>query len=176
MIKICFDYGHGGKDPGAVYKGRQEKDDVLYLGRRIASEIIRHGVRVDETRTRDRDLSLRERANFERQEDYDFFISFHRNAFKAEKARGVETFVYTRSTKKTDELANRIQESLVEIGFVNRGLKRADFYVLRNTKAPALLVEVGFIDNSEDNKLFDRNIEKIIKGVSEAILFILQVD
>lgn len=169
-MKICFDYGHGGLDPGAVYKGRKEKDDVLYIGRRIASEIIRQGVVVDETRTRDRNLSLRERTDFERQGNYDYFISFHRNAFSPEKAKGVETFVYTRPREKANNLANRIQKSLVDIGFVNRGVKKANFYVLRNTRAPAILVEIGFIDNSEDNKIFDNNMEKIIQGVSKAIL------
>lgn len=170
MIKICFDYGHGGLDPGAVYKGRKEKDDVLYVGRRIASEIIRHGLIVDETRTTDVSLSLKERTDFERQGDYEYFISFHRNAFRPEKAKGVETFVYTRPTKKANQLANKIQKSLVDIGFVNRGVKQASFYVLRNTKAPALLIEIGFLDNSEDNKLFDENIEKIIKEIAKAIL------
>lgn len=170
MFKICFDYGHGGIDPGAVYKGRKEKDDVLYIGRRVASELIRHGVIVDETRTRDMDLSLRERTNFERQGDYDYFISFHRNAFMPEEAKGVETFVYTRPTERACELAKRIQKSLVDIGFVNRGVKKASFYVLRNTRAPALLIEIGFIDNTLDNKIYDDNLEKIIRGISKAIL------
>lgn len=173
MIKICFDYGHGGLDSGAAYKGRKEKDDVLYIGRRIASEIIRHGVLVDETRTRDMDLSLKARTDFEKQGDYAYFISFHRNAFRPEKAKGVETFVYNRPTKKANELAHRIQESLVDIGFINRGVKRANFYLLRNTKSPAILVEIGFIDNSGDNTLFDNNREKIIEGVSKAILSII---
>lgn len=170
MIKICFDYGHGGKDPGAVYKGRKEKDDVLYIGRRIASEMIRHGVIVVETRTKDMDLSLKGRTDIERKRIYDFFISFHRNAFSPENAKGAEVFVYNRPSKKAIELADRLKNSLVGIGFVNRGVKRANFYVLRNTKAPALLLEIGFIDNSEDNKLFDDNREKIIYELSKAIL------
>lgn len=175
MIKLCFDYGHGGKDPGAIYKGRKEKDDVLYIGRRVASEMIRHGVIVVETRTRDMDLSLKGRTDIERKGDYDFFISFHRNAFSPEKAKGVEVFVYNRPSKKAIELANRVQKSLVGIGFVNRGVKRANFYVLRNTKAPALLLEIGFVDNTGDNKLYDNNREKIIYEISKAILLQLGI-
>jgi len=49
MAKFCFDYGHGGSDPGAVYKGRKEADDVLSLGRAVAAELRRCGVIVDET-------------------------------------------------------------------------------------------------------------------------------
>lgn len=170
MKRICFDYGHGGLDPGAVYQGRREKDDVLYIGRRIASEIIRHGVLVDETRTGDMDLSLRERTNFERQGKYEYFISFHRNAFRPEEARGVETFVYLKPTSRAKKLAYGIQNSLVDIGFLNRGVKTANFYVLRNTRSPAILVEIGFLDNSLDNKIYDENREKIIRKISQAIL------
>lgn len=65
MAKLCFDYGHGGTDPGAVYQGRREKDDVLSLGKAVAKELRRHGVIVDETRTGDNTVSLRDRSNFE---------------------------------------------------------------------------------------------------------------
>lgn len=60
MAKICCDYGHGGKDPGAVYKGRKESDDNLVLGRAVAAELRRHGVVVDEIRTEDKTVSLGE--------------------------------------------------------------------------------------------------------------------
>lgn len=170
MIEICFDYGHGGSDPGAVYKGRREKDDVLYIGRRIASELVRHGVRVNETRTYDRTVSLRERTDFEKKNKHAYFISFHRNAFMPEKAKGAEVFVYRSPTDRASKLAVSIRDCLAGIGFVNRGVKQANFYVLRNTRSPALLVEMGFVDNTSDNKLFDSNREKIIKSVSMAIL------
>jgi N-acetylmuramoyl-L-alanine amidase len=49
MARLCFDYGHGGNDPGAVYKGRKEADDVLSLGRAVAAVLRRHGVIIDET-------------------------------------------------------------------------------------------------------------------------------
>lgn len=55
-------------------------------------------------------------------------------------------------------------------GFNNRGVKTANFHVLRETKAPAVLIEIGFIDNSQDNALFDSNREEIIKGIAGAIL------
>lgn len=175
MARLCFDYGHGGNDPGAIYKGRKEKDDVLYIGKEVAKELRKHGVIVDETRRTDITMSLKERSNFENKGKYDYFISFHRNAFQPEKARGVETFTYTNQTTKAKGLAEKIQKSLVNIGFVNRGVKTANFHVLRETKAPAVLVEIGFIDNTEDNRLFDEKKEEIIKAISKAILIQLGV-
>lgn len=170
MKKICFDYGHGGRDPGAVYKGRMEKNDVLKVGRMVAKRLREEGVQVDETRISDMNLSLKARSDIERAGKYDFFISFHRNAFRPEKARGAETFIYLNSTKKAKDLAEEIQKGLESLGFRNRGVKRANFYVLRETRAPALLVELGFIDNSMDNRLFDKNLGRISSEISAAIL------
>ena len=170
MISMCFDFGHGGSDYGASYKGRFEKDDNLKLGLAVAREVKRHGVVVDMTRTEDIYLSLSDRSNFEKRGGYDYFVSFHRNAFKAEKARGVETYTFTRQTAKAKSLATRIQKNLVAVGFVDRGVKKANFHVLRETRSPAVLIEVGFIDNTKDNELFDTKFSEIVKAITTAIL------
>lgn len=169
MARLCLDYGHGGNDPGAVYKGRKEAEDVLSLGRSVAKVLKRHGV-VDETRTGDVSVSLKERSDFENRGIYDYFISFHRNAFKPETAAGVETYTYLNPSAKSKELAEKIQNALVGVGFANRGVKEANFHVLRETKAPAVLIEIGFIDNSHDNALFDSKRADIVKGIARAIL------
>ncbi|MER2058059.1 MAG: N-acetylmuramoyl-L-alanine amidase [Niallia sp.] len=70
-------------------------------------------------------------------------------------ATGAEIFIFNLSNPKSKPLADRIQRALVDIGFKNRGVKEDNFYVLKNTKTPALLLEIGFIDNSTDNKLFE---------------------
>jgi N-acetylmuramoyl-L-alanine amidase len=176
MVRLCFDYGHGGDDPGATYNSRKESDDVLSLGKAVAAEIRRHGVTVDETRTNDATVSLEERSDFENRNSYDYFISFHRNAYEPEQVKGVETYTYLNSGAETRELAESIQASLVVLGFIDRGVKEANFYVLRETKAPAVLVEVGFIDNSEDNNRFESKINNIIKALSKAILSVLGID
>lgn len=170
MARLCFDYGHGGNDPGANYNGRREADDVLFIGRQVAAEVRRFGVTVDEIRTSDKAVSLQERSNYENRNSYDYFISFHRNAFKPEQARGAETFIYLNPGAKAEAMAENIQRALVAIGFSNRGVKRADFHVLRETKAPAILVEIGFLDNSKDNALFDSKKREIIEAVARAIL------
>ena len=167
---ILFDYGHGGKDPGAVYKGRKEAHDVLKIGQAVAKRLRAAGIVVDETRTTDATLSLDERVKIELKKKYDYFISFHRNAFKPEKATGAEVFVYHAYNTKSKALAKKIQQALVNIGFRDRGVKEAEFYVLKHTKAPALLLEVGFIDNSNDNQLFDSMFEEIVVGIAQAIL------
>lgn len=170
MARICLDYGHGGQDAGAVYKDRKEKDDNLRLGKKVAEILWLNGVTVDETRTSDNTVSLKERSDFERKNTYDYFISFHRNACTPEKAKGVETFIYSNTNVKSKALAEKIQKALTDIGFLNRGVKTANFHVLRETKAPAILIEVGFIDSSEDNKLFDTKFNDIAKAIAKAIL------
>lgn len=170
MIRLCCDYGHGGNDPGASYKGRKEKDDVLKLGLAVAKELRRYGIEVDETRTKDVTVSLNERSDFEKKKQYDYFISFHRNAFKPEQASGVETFTYINQTVKAKSLADKIQKNLVAIGFIDRKVKKANFHVLRETISAAVLIEVGFIDNTKDNELFDTKLEKIVEVVTKAIL------
>lgn len=170
MARLCFDYGHGGSDSGACYKGRKESADVLSIGKAIAAEVRKYGAIVDETRTSDVTVSLGARSSFENRGTYDYFISFHRNAYQPEKARGVETYTYLNTGTKAKALAQSIQTSLAALGFINRGVKTANFHVLRETKAPAVLIEVGFIDNSVDNNLFDAKKNEIIRAIAKAIL------
>lgn len=87
MAKICLDYGHGGNDPGAVYKGRKESDDNLSLGMAVATELRRHGVEVSETRTTDRAVSLAERSSLANKDGCDYFISFIETLFSRNRPR-----------------------------------------------------------------------------------------
>ncbi|KGK87377.1 N-acetylmuramoyl-L-alanine amidase [Clostridium sp. HMP27] len=176
MARLCFDYGHGGEDSGACYNGRKESNDVLSIGRAVAAEVRRHSVTVDETRTTDATVSLNDRSNFENRNTYDYFISFHRNAFQPEQAKGVETYTYLNSGTKSKSLAQRIQTSLVALGFVDRCVKEANYHVLRETKAPAVLIEIGFIDNTGDNNLFEAKRDEIIKALAKAILAQVGID
>lgn len=169
MARLCFDYGHGGEDSGACYKGKKESNDVISIGRAVAVEVRRYGIIVNETRISDSAVSLRERSDFENRNTYDYFISFHRNAYEPEKAKGVETYTYLNAGAKSKKLASVIQSKLVALGFVDRGVKVANFHVLRETKAPAVLIEMGFIDNTGDNNLFAEKRNEIIKVLSKAI-------
>lgn len=175
MGKVIFDYGHGGKDSGAVYKGRKEKDDNLKLGKDIKRKLESYGVIVDETRKADEYVSLQERCNIANKKDYDYFISFHRNSFVG-KAEGVETYVYTTKTPQAFKLATLINDGISSIGFKNRGVKTGNFKVLRDTKAKAILIEVGFISSDKDNKLFDSKYNEIVEVITKAILKVLNID
>ena len=130
---------------------------------------------IDETRTTNTTLSLDQRVKMEWKKTYDFFISFHRNAFKPEVGTGAEVYVYKTANAKSKPLAAKIQQALVGVGFRDRGVKEAEFYVLKHTKAPALLLEVGFIDNSADNGLFDSKFEAIVDGIVNAVLDVVGV-
>ncbi|KXZ39671.1 N-acetylmuramoyl-L-alanine amidase [Alkalithermobacter thermoalcaliphilus JW-YL-7 = DSM 7308] len=170
MIKIFIDAGHGGVDPGATYRDRLEKNDTLEIANLIADELKRHNITVILSRKDDVTVQLQERVNLANSNNADYFISIHRNAYVPEQSQGVETYIFENASIKSRQLAQKVQRGLVELGFRNRGVKTANFYVLRQTKMPAILIEIGFIDNSQDNKLFDSKKDEIVKSIVMSIL------
>ena len=160
---IVIDAGHGGSDPGAVYEGRREKDDNLSLAIAVGELLSRQGVSVIYTRTTDVYQTPFEKAQMANQADADFFISFHRNSSEEpNQYTGVETLVYDNSGIK-QTMAENINGALSELGFRNLGVKaRPGLVVLRRTKMPALLIETGFLNNEQDNTLYDEKQEEII--------------
>ncbi len=175
MAKIAIDAGHGGTNPGAVYEGRQEKDDVLRLALEGGRILRNNGVDVVFTRTTDITQSPIEKARFANEQGVDFFISLHRNSSPTpNQYSGVETLVYDDSGIKT-EMAENINVRLEQAGFRNLGIKeRPGLVVLRRTQMPALLVEVGFINTDEDNQTFDENFEQIAQAIADGVLDTLQ--
>lgn len=169
MAKWLLDPGHGGADPGATYNGIRECDNVLKLALRIGELLKSNNENVYYTRSTDTTLSLLERSKKENAGDYDYFISIHRNAYKPESARGCETHIYDQGGV-AEELANKVNSEMVRSGFINRGIKVSNFHVLRETKCPAILVEVGFIDNTLDNLIFDSKFEKIAQSIVKGCL------
>lgn len=169
MAKWLLDPGHGGEDSGATYKGRRECDNVLKLTLRVGELLQQNNEDVYYTRSKDITVSLLERSNRENVGNYDYFVSIHRNAYKAESAKGCETHIYAKGGI-AEELANKVNSEMVKNGFVNRGVKISNFHVLRETKCPAILVEVGFIDNTLDNLIFDSKFEEIAQSIVRACL------
>jgi len=153
---IVIDPGHGGKDPGAVYAGYKEKDITLpialYLGGFLSSTSHEVNLKINcvYTRTADIYVPLRDRVFIANNVKADVFISIHLNASPKHNARGEEIWIYpgsTKSAKLADSIATYIDE-IVPGEF--RGIKEGNFYVLRETakkKIPAVLIEVGFLDN-----------------------------
>lgn len=173
---IMLDAGHGGtKDPGAVYKGRQEKDDNLRLVLAIGEILSDRGLDVRYTRTTDVYETPYEKAMKANNAGVDLFISIHRNSFPADnEVEGVESLIYDLSGLKY-KMAQDINEQLEGVGFVNLGVKaRPDLVVLKRTKMPAILVEAGFLNSDTDNRLFDDNFEDIAQAIADGILDTLE--
>lgn len=129
------------------------------------------------TRTADVFIPLAERATIANRAKANVFVSIHLNAFNG-VARGTETFLHTNSTA-SQSLANRINENLVNaLGIPNRGVKRANFAVLRGTyqQSLAVLTEPRFIDNSQDAEIIKRPdfIDKAAKAHVDAILSVVK--
>ena len=168
---IMLDAGHGGVEPGAVYNGRNEKDDTLKLVLAIGEILQNNGIEVLYTRTTDIYETPFEKAMKANRAGVDFFISIHRNSFPTDnQVSGVESLVYDLSGIKY-EMAQEINEQLEAIGFVNLGVKaRPNLVVLKRTQMPAVLVEVGFINSDTDNLLFDENFYDIAQAIASGIL------
>ncbi len=168
---IMLDAGHGGSDPGAVFEGRQEKDDALKLAMAVGDILKANGVNVLYTRTSDIYQTPFEKARIANESGADYFISFHRNSSpQANQYNGVEVLVYNKEGIKY-EMAKNILGALGEVGFREIGVKeRPGLVVLRRTKMPAILVEAGFINSQQDNELFDEKFSEIARGIAEAIL------
>ena len=169
--KIVLDAGHGGGDPGAVYQGRQEKDDTLTLTMAVGEILERNGIDVVYTRTEDIYQTPFEKAKLANESGADYFISFHRNSSPRDNQyQGAEVLVYDRSGIKY-EMAENILGALGEVGFREIGVKeRPGLVVLRRTKMPALLVEAGFLNTDSDNELFDQQFDDTADAIAGAIL------
>lgn len=168
---IVLDAGHGGANPGAVYNGRQEKDDALNLTLAVGKILENAGVNVVYTRTTDVYESPAQKAAQGNAAGADYFVSIHRNSsVYPNQYSGVETLVYNRYGAAA-EMAENINENLQQVGFTNLGLnERKNLIVLNQTQMPALLVEVGFINNDKDNALFDSRFNDIAQAIADGIL------
>ncbi len=120
---IMLDAGHGGKDPGAVYQGRQEKDDTLKLTLAVGEILQNRGLDVEYTRTTDVYETPTQKAREANAAGVDYFVSIHRNSTPEDNGvSGVESLVYDLSGVKY-EMAQDINEQLEAVGFINRGVQ-----------------------------------------------------
>jgi N-acetylmuramoyl-L-alanine amidase len=154
MVRIFIDPGHGGNDPGATANGLFEKDLTLSIALKLKAELLKYeNVQVKLSRENDTYLTLSERAKMANDWGADIFISIHINAGGGV---GFESYIYNGSVStSTIAYQNIIHEEIVKVtGWNDRGKKRENYAVLRETKMPAILTENGFIDNTTDaNKL-----------------------
>lgn len=169
--KIIIDAGHGGQEPGAVYQGRQEKNDTLRLALAVGQILSDHGMEVVYTRVTDVYQTPFEKAEIANQSGSDYFLSIHRNAMPTPgTGSGFESLVYE-NVGVPALMASNINEELERAGFQNLGvIERPGLIVLRKTEMPAVLVEAGFLDNEADNRIFDEQFEEFAGAIAMGIL------
>ena len=177
VLTVCLDPGHGGMDPGCDYNGRIESEDNWALALAVKQEMESKGIEVIMTRNdNDTKVFLKDRVAIANASGADYFISLHRNKGDG---YGIETWMTaSNDTTVTETLTNNVHNALVGVGVQrDRGVKTgtetgegSDYYVIGNTTMPACLLEFGFINNEEDNRLFDANKQAYAQAITQAVL------
>ena len=173
-MKWYLDFGHGGKDSGAVSANKtKESNIVLKIGMLVKNNLEKAGEEVVTTREKDLYYSLDYRTSKANKENCDYFISLHMNSSTNKSAKGVEVWVYDEKSKVYNLAKNICTNLSKDINTPNRGVKVSkNFYVLRKTKMPSLLIEIDFISNStvENYLKNDTYIKSIANSISNSLL------
>jgi N-acetylmuramoyl-L-alanine amidase len=173
---VVIDPGHGGPDPGAIgIGGMRETDVVLEVSKIVEKLLSEKGVKVSLTRKSEVDLDLPPRVSFANSADADIFVSIHANASRGKRRdiNGLETFYFRGWRGRL--LAKRIQKQILRVspGSPDRGVKQGRFYVIKNTRMPAVLVEIGFLTGRLDARRLEKTSHRkriafaIAKGILE---------
>lgn len=175
-VSVVIDAGHGGKDLGASLGERAEKDDNLRLALKVRDYLEEKNISVAVTRTLDVYLSLENRCRFANIRSADLFVSLHRNSVASGEAKGVEIWIGSENLPEDRAFAQSIIDGLEKAGISeNRGVKSgyaregSDYYVNKHTDMMSCLVELGFITNETDNKLYDDNLDAYARAIADAI-------
>jgi len=175
-FEVVIDPGHGGPDPGAIgIGGIRETDVVLEVSKIVKDLLSEKGVKVVLTRKNEVDLDLPPRVSFANKTDADIFVSIHANASRGKRRdiNGLETFYFRGWRGRL--LAKKIQKQILRVspGSPDRGVKQGRFYVIKNTKMPAVLVEIGFLTGRLDARRLEKAAHRkrvayaIAKGILE---------
>lgn len=162
---VVIDAGHGGYDPGAITaQGLYEKEINLQMAKRVGELLKPSGIQVFLTREEDIDYvpegtrgrqtkkqaDLNYRIDLAKQANAEAFISLHLNSTVTGRISGAETF-YQNQSEEGKRLAESIQQELIKVPGMNRRIaKPGDFYVIKNTPMPAVIVELGYISNPQE--------------------------
>ena len=170
---VVIDPGHGGGSTGAQYEGIAEKTINLSVSKKLQAILQGYGYNVVMTRTSDADVGLYERADIANAVEADLFVSLHSNAAPDyPDFSGIYTY-YHPSSGRGARLAQAIQTPLTRLtGGIDRGIKSADFVVLRETEMCAVLVEMGFMTNHDElmDLIDDGYQDKLAQGIAEGIV------
>lgn len=180
---IYLDPGHGGLDPGAIYGGINEKDINLEISKKIEEKLSKLGAIVYMTRYGDYDLSvnntinrkrsdLSRRSNIINKSDCDLFLSIHLNAEETNSYRGAQAF-YAETNEKNIEIAKIFQEEFRKnLNSTRKYKKDNTLYLQKRLKVPGVLLEVGFLSNSNERYLLKQETyqNKIAETIVSATL------
>ncbi|MCC5912029.1 MAG: N-acetylmuramoyl-L-alanine amidase [Clostridiaceae bacterium] len=171
---IMIDAAHGGEkgEDNVGLQGLREKDVNLHISLSLERKLKELGATVLMTRRGDHDIPITERADNANKLLPNFFISIHQNHFKHPSISGTEIYYY-----RGDEEAKKLGETIVDeisatIQTINRGVKTADFFLLRDIKVSSLHVEVAYISNPQEEKLLmeEDAREKVAEAICNAIV------
>ncbi|MGG4468902.1 N-acetylmuramoyl-L-alanine amidase [Paenibacillus alvei] len=163
---IVIDPGHGGKDSGTIGAvGTLEKTLTIRTANLLAEKLQAAGSNVVMTRQNDFFISLQDRVNMSSFYKADAFISIHYDSIKDSSVRGMTSYYYSSSQK---ELANSLHENIIEATQLkDRGVRKNDYFVLRENTQPATLLELGYLSNQQEEALVSS--QKYQETVSAAI-------
>ena len=171
MAKVYIGVGHGGWETGAYANGIKEKDVNLTIALACNEVLVRHGVKTLMSRTKDEEDTLRQEINECNAFDPDLAADIHNNAGGGDGAEVFHSVVG--GTGKV--MATNILNEIVALGQNSRGVKTrkeddgSDWYgFIRETKAPAVIVECAFLDNKKDVQIIDTEAERKAMGVAIA--------
>lgn len=170
MLKVAGDAGHGGSDPGACANGIQEKSINLVIMTRALDTLEKdyQDVQTLNIRNGDQTMSLKQRTDKANAWGADFYISVHNNAGGG---TGMETYrlpgAYASTVKKQSIIHNEVMAYLKGFSVKDRGMKTANFHVLRETKMSAVLIECLFVDHPKDAALLKQT--AVLNGIGDAI-------
>ncbi len=171
---IIVDPGHGGFDPGACGpSGLTEKEVNLDIALKIKDNLHNSGYNVMLTREKDEFISLKERVQIANEAGGLVFVSIHNNSSCRNYSEGTETFLAPNRDGKCLLLAQLMQEELLaELNLVDRGVKKDNFYVIKYTDMPAILVEIAFLSNPHEEALLENELfrQKAAEAVGRAII------
>lgn len=169
---IMIDPGHGGSDPGSTsLQGTFEKEYTLKVAKVVAEELEAAGATVILTRYEDTHVSLVDRVALSHAYLTHAFISLHYDAYTSSEVQGVSTHYFGSSESK--QLATSLQRELSDqTGFKDRGVMDSPYYILRNNDHLAILIELGFLTNSEDLTLIEQkdHPDKVAKAIKKGMV------
>ncbi|MBS0648626.1 MAG: N-acetylmuramoyl-L-alanine amidase [Verrucomicrobia bacterium] len=173
---IILDAGHGGTDEGAKIHYFMEKRLTLMTTLLLRKYLNEMGYRVIMTRSKDVFIPLERRVSIANKTKAVMFVSIHYNSSPSPDAHGIEIFYHNGSDHKRAQQSKQLGSSILseliaETHALSRGVKNGNFHVIRETSMPAVLVEGGFMTNTEErSNLRDKKyLEKIAKGVAQGI-------